>query len=239
MNNTLIRFRSFARRLGLIKVINFFRFRILRLSLAYEERFGQAMLSNIRPGDVVWDSGANLGFYTQQFLDRVGTHGQVIAFEPAPACFDALTRKFKNIANIQLENAAMGPHEGKARMRLQADPLATTHQILDEGHVGEGLSNDDIVVEVSLFTGDSYWKKNQQTPSMIKIDVEGYEEQVLLGMAVLLKSSDLRSIFCEVHFALLEKRGELMAPNRIQALLQDSGFRTKWVDASHLQAVRE
>ena len=105
MNTANIILRSYSRKLGLIGVINFFRFKILKLSRVYEEKFSQALLSNVRPGDIVWDIGANLGFYTQQFLERVGTSGRIVAFEPAPGCFDVLSKKFKDVSGVKLENA--------------------------------------------------------------------------------------------------------------------------------------
>ena len=50
----------------------------------YEEKFERGMLNLIQDGDVVWDIGANVGLYTEKFLDQVGSTGQVCSFEPAP-----------------------------------------------------------------------------------------------------------------------------------------------------------
>lgn len=238
MNTANVMLRSTVRKLGLIRAINFVRFKVLRLSREYEERFSEALLSSVKPGDIVWDIGANLGFYTQQFLERVGPSGKIVAFEPAPGCFDVLSGKFKDAPGVKLENAAMGAHEGKVQMHLDNDPLAATHQIMDGAQDSAESNPDAGLVEVPVISGDSYWTHNKLTPNVIKIDVEGYEEQVLHGMSKLLKSRDLRSIFCEIHFALLEQRGERMAPVRIEDLLKTSGFNTTWIDASHIQATR-
>lgn len=43
------------------------------------------MFEAIKPGDVIWDVGANVGYYTRKFSDSVGPAGQVFAFEPFPA----------------------------------------------------------------------------------------------------------------------------------------------------------
>lgn len=238
MKATSIILRSYARKFGFIRFINFFRFRILNLSQKYEERFGHVLLSSVRSGDVVWDVGANLGIYTRQFSDRVGASGRIVAFEPAPACFRQLTEKFKNISSIQLENLALGSSEGIVHMQLGETPLAATHRVLDGIENSKNLADDTNVAKVQITTGDSYWKKSKQTPNLIKIDVEGFEEQVLHGMKELLRSPELRAIFCEVHFALLEERGEKFAPKRIERLLQNSGFDVKWIDASHLSGIR-
>jgi hypothetical protein len=43
-------------------------------------------------------------------------------------------------------------------------------------------------------------------------------------------------VFCEVHFGILERRGDRHAPARIQWLLNAAGFEVRWADASHIAA---
>ena len=59
----------------------------------YEQDFRSAMIASIRPGDCVWDVGANVGFYSELFIDAVGPAGKVISFEPSPACVAMLERR--------------------------------------------------------------------------------------------------------------------------------------------------
>ena len=73
---------------------------------------------------------------------------------------------------------------------------------------------------------------------MLKIDVEGFEEDVLWGLREELRNSSCRAIFVEVHYGLLEQRAFLRAPDRLVSLLKDLGFRTTWVDSSHLAGNR-
>jgi predicted methyltransferase len=47
----------------------------------YETRYDNAFTACLRQGDVVWDVGANVGYYTRLFVGRVGDTGQVVAFE--------------------------------------------------------------------------------------------------------------------------------------------------------------
>jgi hypothetical protein len=73
----------------------------------------------------------------------------------------------------------------------------------------------------------------------MKIDVEGFEDEVLEGMPRVLADPRLRAIFLEVHFKLLEQRGKAEAPIHIERMLQSLGFNTRWFkDRSHLQALR-
>ena len=63
----------------------------------YEARFMRALNARVRPGDVVWDIGANVGMYTQQFAHAVGRSGRVIAFEPAPTKRSSRTLSWSSV----------------------------------------------------------------------------------------------------------------------------------------------
>src|SRR5208337_2172509 len=78
---------------------------------------------------------------------------------------------------------------------------------------------------VRIIRGDEY---DGPRPNVMKIDVEGFEEEVLTGMPRVLADPRLRAIFLEVHFALLEQRGKTTAPLRIERTLREYKFRTKW-----------
>lgn len=75
-------------------------------------------------------------------------------------------------------------------------------------------------------------------PNAIKIDVEGFEVEVLQGLGPHLAAPTLRVIGVEVHFGILKERGMADAPQRIERLLARNGFRVQWPDSSHLLALR-
>jgi hypothetical protein len=75
-------------------------------------------------------------------------------------------------------------------------------------------------------------------PEVLKVDVEGYELEVLRGFGDLLHSSALRAVFVEVHFALLHERGLDAAPATICSLLESAGFKVRWPDISHIAGIR-
>lgn len=77
-------------------------------------------------------------------------------------------------------------------------------------------------------------------PTLIKIDTEGFELDVLRGMVALIEDTPtLRARFIEVHFGLLAECGMPEAPIMIEQLLEKNGFKTTWVDSSHIAAVRD
>jgi hypothetical protein len=76
-------------------------------------------------------------------------------------------------------------------------------------------------------------------PNAIKIDVEGFEYEVLNGLGDYLRAVELRLIGIEVHFEILNNRGFEKAPILIEKMLTDSGFFVRWPDPSHIVAIRD
>lgn len=197
----------------------------------YEERFSQSLLEAVRPGDCVWDVGANVGLYTAWLSDRVGPGGVVYAFEPAPACFQELVELGR--ANVQVLNMALGDVEGQMPLKVERDPLGATHSLVD------GAEGCEHTVDVRVARGDDVVRElGIRLPNVIKVDVEGFEEDVIRGLVSTLSRPECRAVFCEVHFAILERRGTKHAPASIEARLKGLGYVTRWIDASHLSAVR-
>jgi len=225
----MTRARSLARKTGLLRLAS----RLLALrAKAYEARFSKALVFAVKPGDVVWDVGANLGYYTERFAARVGRPGRVVAFEPVPSCFAELQAKLGGDARVALRQEALGSASGVVPMALAADPLGATHSLVGAGQAAGA------VAEVPLRRGDDVVALGVPPPTVLKIDVEGFEEEVLRGMPTLLARPACRAVFIEVHFALLEQKGTPDAPAAIVATLRDHGFNTRWLDPSHLAATR-
>lgn len=225
-----IHLRSLTRKLGLNQFIG----RLIAGS-HYEDRFGAALQAEVRPGDTVWDIGANLGLYTQEFIAGVGPSGRVVAFEPVPACFAQLRQRFAESPQVKLHNVAVGDADGRIAMSLEADPLAATHRVVDVERAGGGgnLVQVEIRSAASLVAGEP-----ELFPNVVKIDVEGHEGAVMEGMHGLLPDRRLRCIGIEVHFGLLDERGESVKPKQMEQTLVQHGFRVRWTDPSHLLAVR-
>lgn len=223
----LIRARSIGRRLGLQRIY----YRLLP-HRNYEEKFHEAILAALKAGDVAWDIGANQGFYAKIFCEKTGSGGRVFAFEPTPDSFAELCRHTAGYSWIRNEMVAMGDFDGATQM-VVGEAHRRNHLQWNAGESTEANG-----VQVQVISGDSYRAASGNTPNVVKIDVEGFEEEVLAGMDHLLAAPELRAVFVEVHFRILEERGRADAPVRIEKLLRAKGLRPKWVDPSHIAAER-
>jgi FkbM family methyltransferase len=227
VNRLLIKARSIGRQLGLQRIY----YRLLP-HRDYEQKFHEAILAELKTGDVAWDIGANQGYYAKIFCEKTGASGQVFAFEPTPDSYAELCRTTSEYSWIRNEMMALGDFDGATQM------------VLGEAHRRNHLqwqaeeSSGGNCVQVQVISGDSYRVASGNTPNVIKIDVEGFEEEVLAGMSHLLAAPELRAVFVEVHFRLLEDRGRADAPVRIEKLLRGKGLRPRWVDPSHIAAER-
>lgn len=224
-NPVIIGLRNIARGLGLTGPLA-----RLRGSANHEQAFDEALFSTLQVGDVVWNVGANVGYYTRRFAEAVGPGGHVVAFEPLPATAEHLRAHMQPISNYTLQMTALGAEVGRVTMEAGEDALATTSRIVADS--GNGVA-------VSISSGDHLIRQGDiPVPNVVKIDTEGFELDVLRGMTELLGKLELRAVFVEVHFGLLNERGEPKAPADIERILKLAAFKTRWVDPSHIAAER-
>jgi len=195
----------------------------------YEDAFERAILQHIAPGDCVWDIGANVGHYTRQFAQAVGNHGKVVAFEPSPRTVETLISATRDLPAVSVH--PVGLADKASEMSFYLDPTGSS--TLDSLRPMDGATE----TKVQIRRGDDFLGQNP--PNIIKIDVEGFEKEVIDGMKQTLRAASLRAVFVEVHFRTLEQRGLTQAPADIAAALKGAGFGVKWTDASHIAAVRK
>ena len=221
--------RAAARRVGLL---NRNRKTQVDRGEGYEAAVSTALLEAVAPGDTVWDVGANVGTYTALLADAVGPEGRVIAFEPVDGPFARLREKAERLPNVRTVKTALGDEDGSTEFHLSSDPEGGTHSV---------FSGPDSLttVTVPVSTGDSLRRSlDLPSPQVLKIDVEGFELEVLRGLDECLRETACRAIFVEVHFRTLDRTRRRQNPFRIVRLLRGYGFRIEWFDWSHCAAYR-
>jgi FkbM family methyltransferase len=232
---TFCALRTCARRLGVLALVK-------KLNLAgqreYEEPFCFALKQAVKPGDVIWDIGANIGIYTRQFLAWSAPHGAVVAFEPFPPTFATLAREIAKEGQngrVSLQRIALSDTLGKAKFAVETD--STGDFVSTTAHLGDNSRAAGHCIEVEVNTVDGVRQDNDfPVPNVVKIDVEGFEEEVIRGGQVTFSHPSCRDLFVEVHFRRIAERKLGKAVPRMVKMLKDLGFRVQWADASHLCA---
>jgi FkbM family methyltransferase len=140
-------------------------------------------------GDTVADCGANIGVTGLFFAQCIGSTGKVVGFEALPANADIAKQNIKlnQINNFEIENQALGSYVGSVDFIN-----------VPNGAVGEVEGVKSIIVPMT--TLDAYF--SEMLPTFIKLDVEGYEIEVLRGAANILKT--LPKLDIEIHCSCFE-----------------------------------
>lgn len=163
------------------------------------------LLSELRPGDVFWDVGANLGIYTC-LIAASCNHVRVFAFEPNPTVIWELKENvsLNNLQNVTVSPLALLDTDGEV-------PFDPVWQDKPSPH-GKVLTAQEPAgkVKVRCARGESLvWHGDMPQPQVVKIDVEGAECSVVRGMAGLL--DHVRMMIVEAHPAKGAEAGELEA----------------------------
>jgi FkbM family methyltransferase len=159
----------------------------------------------LRPGDVIVDIGAHIGFFTLIGAAQVGTAGRVHAFEPVPANFTTLERNVRRngIQNVTLNRVAVTDRSGRVTLGLDAERLVgkSTGDFTIGGAFG--------AVEAPAVSLDAYLERiGESRPlRLVKMDVEGLEPQVLAGAERTLAEMPPHAVLFEQNAELLGRRG--------------------------------
>ena len=142
----------------------------------------------IQSGKVVYDLGANVGFYTLLSSVIVGTMGKVIAFEPLPRNLDYLRQhmKINRVENVTIMDAAVSDTTGMI-----------TFDIGPHSSMGKISENGTLMVKTVVL--DTLFDKGEiPTPDYLKIDIEGAEYLALQGAKKILEKHH-PTIFLATH----------------------------------------
>jgi FkbM family methyltransferase len=140
-----------------------------------QDRFEIELLKkHLKPGDVVLDIGANIGYYAELISKLVGEKGRVHCFEPDAINFKHLQNNCGSISNLVLNNKAVGPKTEKLKIYTSKN-LNVDHRTYEPEDYDEALEIDAVSV-------DDYLTGKEQKVQLIKMDIQGFEMQAVQGM---------------------------------------------------------
>jgi FkbM family methyltransferase len=171
------------------------------------------LLHVLRDDDLFVDVGANVGSYTLLACAAIGAKGY--AFEPVPATYKRLVENIRiNHLEDRVQYLNIGVGREPATIAFTSDMDTTNHALAH----GEQNANE---IDVEVTTLDTALLN--RSPSLLKIDVEGYETAVLEGATATLGNKALHSVIMELN-GTGNRYG--FDESRILEMMFDHGFRT-------------
>jgi FkbM family methyltransferase len=148
--------------------------------------------------DLVVDVGANIGDWSVS-VAHLTKAKKIIAFEPIPQVFEKLCRNVTSFPQIHCINSAVGAEIGHVVIHVEQNTaLSSVFPISNAGRSYHGLiGKPSCMITVPCITLDTMFAESTEI-SLLKIDVQGYEESCLRGGANTLRKT--RVILIEVMF---------------------------------------
>jgi FkbM family methyltransferase len=160
----------------------------------------------VQPLSVNFDVGANVGVFTLAMAKACPT-ADVFAFEPAPETFEHLRRNVEanRAANVHLGRTAMGSQLNQAL--FQIDPRSPATNRLK---TSDGQSHQCIEVDVQTIDANLHQAEDRHL-GLLKIDVEGFECDVLVGAADSIRKNRWAAVLIEICPGNLQRVGRSVA----------------------------
>lgn len=169
----------------------------------------------------VVDVGANVGQFSL-LVRALHPEAGIIAFEPLPDAAARYRQVFEGDNRATLHEAAIAPEQGSATMHVSASadsssllPISDRQSELFPGTEEVGTTDVDVGPLDSFVTSDDV-----RAPAMLKIDVQGFELEVLRGSAALLPA--FAYVYVEASFEALYEDQALFAD--VAAFLEAQGY---------------
>lgn len=184
------------------------------------------LLNEVREDDVILGLGSNMGYYVLLYCPLLSNKGKVIAIEPDSRSFSILK---KNIAvnnfekSVEILNVAIGPKKGRGYLCL--------HESFNLSSIMTGSEKDfdkKPKLEIEFLQLDDILLSESKV-DIIRMDIEGYEFEVIQGMSKTLKDLRPRLLFIELH---PYKSYELV--ESFFRTLEKFNYKIKWAIPRHL-----
>jgi FkbM family methyltransferase len=181
------------------------------------------LLELLNPADikVIYDIGANVGTWTL-LAKAIIPHAQLHAFEPMPEHCRGFADNTTQVSGVALHQAALGAEEKSANLHvMDFSDASSILPLADAGRVQFGIR--EIERRPILLATLDHWRASHDLPppDLIKLDVQGYEADVLKGAPECVRRAT--AIITEVSFVAFYRDQGLFAD--ILCLLAGYGFK--------------
>lgn len=156
----------------------------------------------VKPGMRILEVGANIGYYAVLETKLAGENGYLYAFEPSPFNFNLLKRNIElnEIKNAEIYQKAAGAENERSKFF-----------VANKSNLSSFIKRDDMdmyhngkIIDVEIIKLDDYLKDKEV--DFIRMDVEGYEKEILKGLEMTMQTKHPKHFFIEIHSDLLHKK---------------------------------
>ena len=197
--------------------------RELYLTGVHEPHSTPQFREELKPGMVLLEIGANIGYYTLIALQHLGPNGSVVALEPSPVNLCALSENLRLNevdGRVKVFPYAAGRKPGVLPFYMMPRRNQSTLIMSDEYNKPTSVTNVDVM------TIDALLKEENVKVDYFRMDVEGFEVEVVEGMVETLTGvNGPVGAFIEIHPSVLKKSGS--SGCSFVARMEELGYRIK------------
>lgn len=155
-----------------------------------------------QPGDIVFECGTHHGLTAMLLSKWVGNEGKIVSFEinQHNAAIARKNFELNKIDNVILEEKGLGSQKSSQKIFNKSNSSVTPSNVISLGWLKNFIYGTN---EVEIIALDDYVKTQSILPTFLKIDVEGYESEVLKGATEILKT--LPKLEIEIHTEILSR----------------------------------
>jgi FkbM family methyltransferase len=170
----------------------------------YESENYTFLQQQVKTGMQIIDIGAHIGLFSACSSQLTGPTGKIICFEPTPGTYSILkeTLRLNHCDNVTAVQAAVSEKKGNATFYVSSTAGCNSNSLIKNQWSGNPVGYD-----VQLVTIDSIVAENNLKPSLIKIDAEGAELDVLKGGIKTFKESK-PVLILGLHPAFIKQKGD-------------------------------
>jgi FkbM family methyltransferase len=206
-----------------LRARNAVRMALGRYPKSLRERHPDLALMRLRRGAVVLDVGAHEGDFSECVLAHQ-PWARLHAFEPLPGAFAELRRRLAPFGGVELWPFALGSREEvrglTVRRYAQATSFLPNGPVLDEGLFGLDFSTRETLPVRVRRLADHAAERGIVRVDLLKLDVQGFEIEVLEGAGRLLETTGW--VYAEAHLKPLYEGGPLLG--ELARFLEGRGF---------------